>query len=180
MASSSSVDDLPPQPRQPPLGSPRERWRAPQSPLQPPPPPPLVAIDFQPYVELVTFLGNMLGALIAVGGILTPSEMEITSCRNTSSPFGTIENAGDNYFNQRAPALVAELLSFIGVSVQKRLPDNVAGALISNVGLGPFYAAAFGLKRLITTTASGAAFDKMEVRAAVLEASPTRRSSDSA
>ena len=100
--------------------------------------------------------------LIKVGGLFSPDELIIASCRNTSVPAARLETGGDSWFTQFAGTWVQSLIrqSLQPVVWQQdrlsALSYAVVQFMVSNkCGLGPWIAELLRLRSLFNLHATG-------------------------
>ena len=100
--------------------------------------------------------------------IMCEAELRLQSCRNTGAPFNKIENTGDVFLSKVGPGVMKNFMERVGQSNAEVNASFTAGTLHANVGLGPWFAEAFGL-RVVFPNEAGVVMSE-EVAAGLLEA----------
>jgi hypothetical protein len=98
------------------------------------------------FVELVKLFGGALCAAVRVSGVLSEEELRLQSCRNASAAFNLVENQGDGVLTRLGPQIMRSFMDQLMPGIVGE--EAAAAVLCANVGLGPFFAEAFGLRCL--------------------------------
>lgn len=115
--------------------------------------------------DLTDALKKVLDMLVAMAGahffvfrerFLGAEEATLTSCKNATSPFNALENAGDLVATTNCLETLGALfdVDVFPPDQHERLAERLCFNIVANAGLGPFFAMQFKCEDFFNTTAT--------------------------